>query len=186
MTPLESITQKVLEQIHGPELVRVKKSFTQKEAGGYCFDGAVLIPETLEETDEILKDISITPIWAGVSGQGIFCPPEKDQIAVVSFLHFNRAFPVFTGIWGDNYKPAEGAPGQFILADGKGGIFKMNGAGLFSIINNSKSLKTLLEGIVDGIINLKTVGTAAAQATDPSTITLLTKLKGEISLLLKE
>lgn len=186
MTPLQSITKSVLQNISGSVLVKVDKSFIKKSSGGYCFDGTVLTPESLEETGEILKEVPINPIWGGKSGQGIFCPPESGQIVVVSFLEFNRAFPYYNGIYSDAYTPAEGIEGNFILTDGKGGIFKMSGDGLFSILNKGKSMKAILEEIVQGFIGLKTVGSPPAHALDPSQIATMTKLKTEISLLFKE
>lgn len=186
MTPLQAITEKVLKEIQGPVPVRVDKSYMKKSSGGYCLDGTVLRPETLEATDEILKEISLTPIWAGKNGQGIFCPPEKDQVIVVSFLHFNRSFPHYSGIWADTYTPAEGAVGEFVLTDGRGGKFRLTGDGLFSLMNSSKSLKTILESIIDGFINLSTAGAPAPHTLNPGQIAQMQLLKTEIGLLFKE
>lgn len=186
MTPLESIAKKVLSKVRGPVKARVMKSYIKKDKGGYCFDGEVLMPESLEGTGEILKEVPLNPIWAGSAGQGIYCPPGKDQIVVVSFLHFNEAFPYSTGIWSDGYTPADGAEGHFVLVDGKGGIFRMSGDGLFSLLNNGKSLKGLLEEIVDGFINLSTTGSPEEHTLNPALSPVMAKLKADISLLFKE
>lgn len=186
MTPLESIKQKILQELSPPTPVRVSKSYIKKAGGGYCLDGEVLRPESLEGTGEILKDVPISPIWAGKNGQGIFCPPEKNQVIIVSFINFNRAFPYFDGIWSDTYKPAEGGEGQFVLTDGKGGIFRMSGDGLFSVMNSGKSLKVILEKIVDGFINLKTVGPPPRHNLDPAQAVQMAVLRSDIGLLFKE
>lgn len=186
MTPLESITKSVLDQIKGPVPVRVDKSYIKKESGGYCFDGTILLPETLEETGEIMKEISISPIWAGKGGQGIFCPPEKDQVVIVSFLHFNKAFPYYSGIWADSYIPAAGAEGQFVLTDGKGGVFKMTGSGLFSMANTTISLKSLLDGFCDQLTGLKMADpVSGAIPVFPDNIALIEALKTQIATLLE-
>jgi len=186
MTPLGSIKEKILQTLSGAVLVKVDKSFIKKSSGGYCFDGVVLNPSTQEETGEIVKEVSISPIWGGQNGQGVFCPPESGQICVVNFLGFNRSFPFFVGLYGDDYSPAEGEENQFILTDGKGGVFKMSGDGLFALLNNSQSLKVVLESIVDGFINMVTVGAPPTHTLDPAQITKMTKLKTDIGLLFKE
>ena len=186
MTPLQSITEKILNEIKGPLPVRVDKSYIKKSSGGYCLDGTVLRPGSLETTDEILKEVPISPIWAGKNGQGIFCPPEKDQVIIVSFLNFNRSFPYYSGIWSDTYTPSDGADGQFVLTDGKGGKFKLTGDGLFSLLNNSKSLKVILEEIVEGFISLTTAGAPSPHTLNPAQITQMAALKLEIGLLFKE
>ncbi len=186
MTPLQSIKEKILQTLSGAVLVRVDKSFIKKDLGGYCFDGVVLNPLTNKDTGEIIKEVSINPVWGGNNGQGIFCPPDSGQVVVVNFIGFNRAFPYYVGIYGDNYSPADGADGQFVLTDGKGGIFKLTGDGLFSLLNNSQSLKSVLESIVDGFIGLVTVGSPSTQTLNPTQIAKMTKLKTDISLLFKE
>ena len=186
MTPLQSIKEEILNEIKGPVPVRVDKSYIKISGGGYCFDGTVLRPETLEATDEILKEVPLNPIWAGKNGQGIFCPPGKDQVAIVSFLSFNRSFPFYSGIWSDAYTPSAGADGSFVLTDGKGGIFQLSGDGLFSLLNNNKSLKLILEEIVEGFITLQAVGSAGPYVLSPDQIITMTALKAEIALLFKE
>ena len=186
MTPLERIKDRIISSLAAPVLVRVDKGYAKLSAGGYCFDGEVLMPETLEATGELLKEVPISPVWAGRDGRGIYCPPEAGQVVIVSFIGFNKAYPFYSGVYGDSYTPADAAENALIFTDGQGGVFSMTGSGLFSLMNNSKSLKALLEAIIDSVSGLRTVGPPPQHVVDPSQIALLAVLKTEVSLLFKE
>jgi len=155
MTPVEAIMKKIRTAFRGPVPVRVDKSFiTPGEKGGYRFNGTVLRPGTLEETGEVLQGIEIPPVWAGTKGQGIFCPPEKGQVVIVGFLDFNSGFPYYQGIYSKDYIPSAGKEGAFLISDGKGGLFRMSGAGLLSLANSSTSLKAVLDRILSEMKSL--------------------------------
>jgi len=186
MTALEKIKNTIVSTLAAPVPARVDKSYIKPSSGGYCFDGEILLPGTLKATGELLKEVSISPVWAGKDGRGIYCPPEKGQVVVVSFIGFNKAYPFYSGVWGDAYTPAGGDSGKFVIADGQGGIFSMEGMGLFSLMNSSKSLKQLLENIIDSVAGLRTIGPPPQHVVDPSQIADLTVLKTTVGLLFKE
>jgi hypothetical protein len=181
---LKRLKQKLLADITAPCLAEVLKCYMKKEKGGYAVDCEKLIPGTLDKTGEILKAVSLNPVWVGKAGQGLYCPPEAGQIVVVTFIGFDTAYPAITGFWTDQYQPADGKEGAFILTDGQGGIFELN-ASMFSLLNNTQSLKSILESLIDKTAAITTTGTAAAQVVSPASQLDLQAIKTNIAQLFK-
>lgn len=184
-TAIERLRAKILEGISAPVKASVEKGYIKTSSGGYCVDAAVLNPATLEKTGEVLKEVPLPPLWVGSSGQGLFCPPEADQIVVIGFIDFNRAYPYVAGFADNEYAPACGGESSFVLTDGKGTVFEITDS-LFGLLNNSQSLKDILEAIIDGIIAIKTVGPPPQHVLSPDVITSFQQTKLTISQLFKE
>lgn len=140
MSVVDVLMKKIRSQLAAPALVVVDKAYMKFEEGGYCIDGTVLLPGSLEKTDEIMKEIPISPVWAAADGRGIYCPPEAGQVVIVSFIGFNRAWPVVSGVYGNAYTPADGTDKQLVLTDGKGTKITFTGEGEIEItdINEMK------------------------------------------------
>jgi len=176
---LKQLKKRLREDITAPCLAEVQKGYIKQQAGGYCVDAEKLIPGNLERTGEVLKAVSCNPIWTGPAGQGLYCPPAAGQIAVVQFINFDSAFPFIAGYWSDDYTPADGKENAFILTDGMGGVLELSG-GLFALVNNLQSLKTILETMVDkisAIITMDPTGATPPQAVSPTSITDLQTVK---------
>lgn len=186
MTPLQSIVDRVLSRLRMPVLVRVDRSYIRKASGGYCLDGMVLRPGSMEETGEILKEVPISPIWAGKRGQGVYCPPEDGQVVVVNWISGNSAWPFVAGIWSDGITPADGRNGRFVITDGQGGSFALNGSGLFAFGNQSESLKALLEGLCGELKKIKVVDPiSGVLPLSSDNVITITVLEGRIAALLE-
>ena len=169
---IDRLRDRVLAGIAAPVKASVEKAYMQKEAGGYCVDTQVVNPSTLEETGELLKEVPLSPIWMGSDGRGLFAPPEAGQIIVAGFA-------------GDEYKPGDGSDGALVLTDGKGAVIKIDGS-LIGILNQSASLKSVLDSLVDALVGLKTLGPPSPHTVSPDTIASLQKLKLTIGQLFKD
>ena len=197
MTPLRRIVEQVLSRLRMPVLVRVDRSYIRQEQGGYCLDGTVLRPGSMEESGEILKEVPISPIWAGKNGQGVYCPPEDGQIVIVNWISGHSAWPFVAGIWSDGITPADGKRGRLVITDGQGGSVSLDGSGgleitngngaeikmaspRIGILNTSTSLKAILEQLVDEIVGLQTAGPPSPHVVSPDTRIKLNLLKGTI------
>ncbi len=185
MTPLKAIQKEILDHIKAPVLCRVDRSYVREDEGGYCLDASVLRPQTLEETGEILKEVPLSPLWAGPDGRGIYCPPEAGQVVVVSFVEFNPAFPFVSAVYGEGVRPAEGQEGAFVLTDGKGGVFALEAGSLFTLKNSAESLGGLLEELIGEVRSAKVVGPDGLLPLSPEKIAALELIEARIGALLK-
>ncbi len=156
MDYLKQIEEKILSQIASPQLAVVDKVYINQSEGGYCLDATVVKPESLELTEEIIKEVAISPIWADTDGRGIYAPPATGQIVIIGFISNNKAWPFLQGIWANNLKPSALAKtGELLFCDGKGCEIVFDAAGKMIIKNNSISLKVLLEEILDLINSIQ-------------------------------
>ncbi|MBP5163196.1 MAG: hypothetical protein ILP16_09520 [Spirochaetales bacterium] len=116
---LKIIKEQIKKELAFPALVKVEK--VTCSSSGYSIDGRGLRPGSLELTSETFKEIPISPLWADKDGRGLFAPPAPGQIAVVSYLEGNRAYPYVSGIYGEDYKPCGAAADKkLVLTDGNG------------------------------------------------------------------
>lgn len=139
MSVIDVLMKKIRSQLAAPALVVVDKAYMKLESGGYCIDGTVLKPGSLEKTDEIMKEIPISPVWAAADGRGFYCPPEAGQVVIVSFIGFNRAWPTVSGVYGNAYTPYDGTDKQLVLTDGMGTKITFNGEGEIEITDINKT-----------------------------------------------
>ncbi len=158
MDVIKIIKDAILSQIAFPVLAEVTSS--SSSSSGYCINGEALTPGSLEKTGELFEKIPLSPIWADADGRGIFAPPLSGQIVVISFIGGNKAFPFVSGVYGETYKPASSAKdNKLVICDGKGCAIEFGGEELMKIMNNTTSLKKILDAILDLIKGLKFIGT---------------------------
>ena len=74
---LASLLNALLPNRAAPVLAKVIKAYEGAGANKYACDVQVLTAGTLEETDQIIAEVPISPIWAG---------KKKPQVLSVMFL----------------------------------------------------------------------------------------------------
>lgn len=139
---IEQIAKAVLSQLAFPRIVRV----THAEAGerGYYIDGEAVKPGSYEATGELFKEIPVPPVWADGDGRGVFIPPTKGQMVVVSFVEGNKAYPFVAGVYGEEYRPIDTAvAGQIAICDAAGLRIELAADGGLSISCNGKMCMTM-------------------------------------------
>lgn len=139
---IDQIAKAVLGQLAFPRIVRV----THSEAGerGYYIDGEAVTPGSYESTGELFKEIPVPPVWADGDGRGVFIPPTKGQMVVVSFVEGNKAYPFVAGVYGEEYRPVDNASaGQIAICDASGLRIELAADGGLSISCNGKMCMTM-------------------------------------------
>ena len=199
---LASLLNALLPNRAAPVLAKVIKAYEGAGANKYACDVQVLTAGTLEETDQIIAEVPISPIWAGKKKRGVYAIPPAGQIVIVSFIGWNVAFPFIAGVWADEYEADDFKAGQFVITDGDGlkiiadseekkitidtgkAQVIVNGDKI-AIKNGSKSLYTVLDTLIQNLIGLSTVGAPAQHTVDPASIQKFTQDKQELSLVLE-
>lgn len=124
---LELILQRILDKIlphrESPKLAIIKKVYTASGKGKYCADIELLTPGDLEKTGKLLKEVPISPIWAGKNKRGVYATLQKDQIVIVNFIDWNFAFPFIEGVWSNKYDTVEHGEDNFIICSGNEKLF---------------------------------------------------------------
>ena len=197
---LASLLNALLPNRAAPVLAKVIKAYEGAGANKYACDVQVLTAGTLEETDQIIAEVPISPIWAGKKKRGVYAIPPVGQIVIVSFIGWNVAFPFIAGMWAD--EADEFKAGQFVISDGDGlkiiadseekkitidtgkAQVIVNGDKI-AIKNGSKSLYTVLDTLIQNLIGLSTVGAPAKHVVDPASIQKFTQDKQDLSLVME-
>jgi hypothetical protein len=102
-----------------PILARVLKSYEGPGKNRYSCDVRELRAGTLEETDRVISEVPISPIWVAKKGKGVFAIPPDGCVVIVEFVEWNVAWPYISGIWSDEYDAAQFRKGQLVVTDGK-------------------------------------------------------------------
>ena len=199
---LASLLNALLPNRAAPVLAKVIKAYEGAGSNKYACDVQVLTAGTLEETDQIIAEVPISPIWAGKKKRGVYAIPPAGQIVIVSFIGWNVAFPFIAGVWADEYEADDFKAGQFVITDGDGlkiiadseekkitidtgkAQVIVNGDKI-AIKNASKSLYTVLDTLIQNLIGLSTVGAPVKHVVDPASIQKFTQDKQDLSLVLE-
>jgi hypothetical protein len=83
-------------------------------------DVRVVKAGTLEDTEQVIAEVPLSPIWAGKKKRGVYAIPDEGQVVIVEFLGWNPAYPYIAGIWADDYEADEFGKDTFIITDGEG------------------------------------------------------------------
>ncbi len=183
-----------------PELAKILKLNNGSGKNKYSASVRLLEPATLEETETIIDDVGISPIWAGKKGQGIYAPPEKDSLVIVDFIQGNRAFPFVSSIYGQEYGAASFSTGEFLITDGSveirisgGKVFVTDGnaniklGGKVGISTTAGNLKAILDDVLQALQTAKTIPAApgAPLTLSPDTIALFVSAKAKLATVLE-
>ena len=199
---LKKLLDAILPNRSAPVLARVLKAHEGPGKTKYSVDVRVLKAGTLEDTDQVIAEVPISPIWAGKKKRGVYAVPPEDQVVIVEFLSWNPAYPYVSGIWSDGYEADEFGKDKFIITDGEGmkfvidvrekGILIDNGetkvhlkAGKLPVKNGSKNLFTVLDTHLQNLIAMKTVGSPAQHVVSPGDIQKFTQDKTDLGLILE-
>lgn len=200
---LASLLNALLPNRAAPVLAKVIKAYEGAGANKkYACDVQVLTAGTLEETDQIIAEVPISPIWAGKKKRGVYAIPPAGQIVIVSFIGWNVAFPFIAGVWADEYEADDFKAGQFVITDGDGlkiiadseekkitidtgkAQVIVNGDKI-AIKNGSKSLFTILDTHIQNLIGMTTTGAPVKHVVDPTSIQKFMQDKQDLSLVLE-
>jgi hypothetical protein len=128
-----------------PVLARVLKAHEGPGKTKYSVDVRVLKAGTLEDTDQVISEVPLSPIWAGKKKRGVYAIPPSDQVVIVGFLQWNPAYPYIAGIWSDEYEADEFSGDKFVITDGEGMKFVIDAKEKGIEINNSEGCVFKLE-----------------------------------------
>jgi hypothetical protein len=184
-------------------LARVLKAHEGPGKTKYSVDVRVLKVGTLEDTEQVISEVPLSPIWAGKKKRGVYAIPPEGQVVIVEFLCWNPAYPYVAGIWSDDYEAGEFAKDQFVITDGEGMKFVIdvlekcilldNGelkvrlkADKLSVKNGSKNLFTILDTHFQNLIAMKTAGAPTQHVVSPGDIQKFTQDKTDLGLILEE
>lgn len=177
MSLLTAISKAITSALAFPQLMRIDTVRINQKAGGYNADGELLEPGTLKKTDELLTQVPITIPVATNAGAGLYTISEPGQIAIVQYLEGNKAHPVITGYWTDEYLPP---------VNNEATISIHTGSGKLRLANANTSMATILNDLLDILMQLTTQGSPTTQVISPATITTLQNIKTKLGTLLEK
>jgi hypothetical protein len=183
---LKNLLDRLLPNRTPPVLGRVIKAYEGPGKCRYAVDVRIVTAGTLEETEQVIAEVPLSPIWIGKKGKGIYAIPPKDALVIVGFIAWNPAYPYVSGIWSDEYESGEFKQGQCIITDGEGMKFGIDADGLILFATKEQTLKKVLEKLIDEITAIQTIGGPPRHTISPDSAQKLTAIKQEIAKLLKE
>ena len=128
-----------------PVLARVLKAHEGSGKTRYSVDVRVVKVGTLEDTDQVISEVPISPIWAAKKKRGVYAIPNEGQVVIVEFLCWNPAYPYVSGIWSDEYEADDFGKDKFIITDGEGMKFIIDAVERSVTIDNGEGCVVILE-----------------------------------------
>jgi hypothetical protein len=116
---LKSLLERLLPNRAAPVLGRVLKTREGPGKTAYAVDVRIVKAGSLEDTEQTIADVPLSPIWVGKKKRGVYAIPPKDSLVVVEFLEWNPAFPYVAGVWADEYDAAEFGADKLVVTDGE-------------------------------------------------------------------
>lgn len=168
-----------------PVLAKVIKGYEGPGKTAYAVDVRILKPGSLEETDIVLPEVPINPIWTGQGGKGLYAIPPQNTIVIVGFVEWNMSFPYVAGVWSDKYNTGEFKKGQIVITDGDGLKLGVDVDALFLFETKQQSLKGILHELIDEVAALRTQGPPPSHVVSPVSVQKLQAIKSKIAQLLK-
>ena len=142
---LKKLLDAILPNRSAPVLARVLKAHEGPGKTKYSVDVRVLKAGTLEDTDQVIAEVPISPIWAGKKKRGVYAIPNEGQVVIVEFLSWNPAYPYVSGIWSDDYEADDFGKDCFLITDGEGMKIAINASEKGITLNNGEGCRVLLE-----------------------------------------
>ena len=200
---LKKLLDALLPNRSAPVLGRVLKAYEGPGKTRYAVDVQVVSAGTLEDTEQIIPEVPISPIWAGKKGRGLYAIPPVDTLVIVEFLCWNPAYPYVSGIWSDEYEAGKFKKDQVVITDGDNIHITLDAAeksiviqndalevvlkgNKMAIKNGSKNLFTVLDTHLQNIITMKTAGSPARHVLSPDSIQKVTQDKVDLAAILEE
>ncbi|MDR0402023.1 MAG: hypothetical protein LBH35_00375 [Treponema sp.] len=141
---LKNLLDAILPNRAAPVLARVLKAHEGPGKTKYSVDVRVLKVGSLEDTDQVIGEVPLSPIWAGKKKRGVYAIPPEGQVVIVEFLCWNPAYPYVSGIWSDEYEADAFGKDKFVLTDGDGMKFVINVAEKSITIDNGQNISVVL------------------------------------------
>jgi hypothetical protein len=129
-----------------PVLARVLKAHEGPGKTKYSVDVRVVRAGTLEDTEQVISEVPLSPVWVGQKKRGLYAIPPQGQIVIVEFLGWNPAYPFVAGIWSDDYEADEFRAGQFVITSGEGMKITLDPDGGKITVENGSSKTELEDG----------------------------------------
>jgi hypothetical protein len=183
---LKNLLEALLPNRAAPVLGRVIKAHEGAGKTKYAVDVRVVTVGAMEETDQVIADVPLNPIWVGKKGKGIYAIPPVNTLVIVEFLCWNFAYPYVSGIWSDEYESGDFKAGQLMITDGEGVQFGIDADALFLFATKEQSLKKVLDTLVDEIVAIQTIGAPPKHTVSPESAQKLIAIKQEVAKLLKD
>jgi len=142
---LTNLLNKLLPNRAAPVLAKVLRPHEGPGVNKYSVDVQVLKAGSLEETDQVISEVPISPIWATKTKRGVYAMPNKGQVVIVEFLEWNLAYPYVSGIYSDEYDADEFCHERFIITDGDGMGIEINAKDKYILVNTGKDSSIKLE-----------------------------------------
>jgi hypothetical protein len=168
-----------------PTLARVIKAHEGPGKTTYSVDVRVVKAGTFEETDQVIAEVPISPIWVGKSGKGIYAIPPEDTLVIIEYIGWNPAYPYVSGVWSDEYQAGEFSKGQLVITDGEGLKLGVDVDSLIMFKTKTQSLKAILEKLIDEIAGMQTMGPPQKHRVSPDSVAKILAVKQDIAGLLK-
>jgi hypothetical protein len=86
----------------------------------YAVDVRVVRAGTLEDTERVISEVPLSPLWVSKKKRGVYAIPPVDSVVIVEFLEWNPAFPYIAGVWSDEYEADEFGVEKFVITNGDG------------------------------------------------------------------
>jgi hypothetical protein len=146
---IESIIKNLLDRLlpnrAAPVLGKVIKAYEGAGKGKYSVDVRVIKAGSLEDTEQVIAEVPLNPVWVGKKGKGIYAIPPEGSVVVIEFLEWNQAFPYVSGVWSDEYEAGEFGKDHLVITDGNG--FKVDfSEGNFKIEDGKGMIFEFIEG----------------------------------------
>ncbi|VDA99372.1 hypothetical protein S1OALGB6SA_440 [Olavius algarvensis spirochete endosymbiont] len=100
----------------------------------------ILKTGSLEETECILEDVPLSPIWANSQGAGVYAPLPEGTLVIVAYVEHNPSYPYIQALWGEFYNAADFKPDELLITNGtisitvKSGELHLNGSDFGGLI----------------------------------------------------
>jgi hypothetical protein len=185
MKRLKNLLDALLPNRAAPALGRVLKAYEGPGKGKYAVDVQVVSAGTLEDTEQIIGEVPISPIWVGKKGKGLYAIPPVDALVIVGFIAWNPAYPYVAGIWSDEYEAGEFKKGELVITDGEGLRWSISEDSLFTFKNSEQNLKGILDKMIDEIAAIQTQGSPPQHVVSPVSVNKIQAIKQDIAKLLK-
>jgi hypothetical protein len=158
---LKNLLEALLPNREAPALGKVIRSYEGPGRNKYSVDVRVLKAGSLEETDRVISEVPVSPIWASRKTRGVYAIPDEGRIVIIEFLQWNPAYPYVSGIWSDEYEAGEFKKDQFVITDGEGMKFIIDGAekkitvdnGMKAVITWEENKIALDNGLLKAVLN---------------------------------
>jgi hypothetical protein len=142
---LKRLLDAMLPNRAAPALARVLKAHEGPGKTKYSVDVRVLKAGTLEDTEQVISEVPLNPVWTANKKRGVYAIPNEGQVVIIEFLCWNPAYPYVAGMWADEYEADGFGKDQFVVTDGEGMKFVIDAREKGITLDNGEGCRVLLE-----------------------------------------